>query len=287
MTTTTIIEEVTSTNTAGRGKSLLLAALVLLLAVYAPTGIWMWERWTMSVWHNAHGLMLFVFVVYLIWDELRIHKELPVNPSPWGFAVLVPALFIHIFDTGMNTQLLSAFSLIMTLPGLALLFLGKEKTRLILFPLIFLFLTLPIPLAFTGPLHLVLRKLATTASTYLVPLFGIPLYSEGTTLHIPNGTLQVADACSGFSTLYATVAIALLVAYFCKDNKRRMLVLLLAAPIAIGANIIRVVFLTLLVSWQGIDILGTHWHTTSGMFTFALALPLVFWLGNEPAKKED
>jgi len=269
----------------GHGKRQWMLWLVgaQLAFLYAPTVVWLWERWTLSVWHHAHGLLILPVVGYLIREELKKRVYPPANGNAWGFAILIPAVFLHMLDTGMHTQLLSAVSLVMALPGLSLLFLGRERTKAILFPLIFLAFTLPIPLAFTESLHLVLRQIATVASAQVIPWLGIPLYVEGTTLHIPKGTLQVADACSGFSTLYAALAIACLTAYMCPDPRRRILVLLLAAPIAIGANIIRVVLLVLLVAWQGIDILGTSWHTISGLFTFALALPIIFWIGMAPA----
>ena len=197
--------------------------------------------------------------------------------------MLVPAVALHALDTGMHSQILSALALVMALPGLSLLFLGKTRSFAIMFPLAFLVFTLPIPLAATEHLHLFLRHIAADATAWIVPMLGIPLYAEGTQLFIPNGTLQVADACSGFSTLYASIAIACLVAYTCPVNWRRLLVLLVAAPIAIAANILRVVFLVVLVEWQGMDILGTAWHTISGLMTFAIALPVIFWLGQPPA----
>ena len=92
--------------------------------------------------------------------------------------------------------------------------------------------------------------------------------------------LEVADACSGFSTLYATVTVAILTAYFCEHNGRRALILLIAAPLAIGVNIVRVLLLSLLVDWFGLDVLRTSAHEISGLLTFIVALPLVFWLGH-------
>jgi exosortase len=259
----------------------------LLVVLYMPTVLWLWDRWTLSVWHNAHGFLIFLVIIYLVSKELRRLKDLPVSSSAWGFLILVPALALHALDAGMHTQILSAIALVLTLPGLALLFLGVPRTKAIGFPLVFMFFTLPIPLALTEHLHLVLRKIATLGTAYVVPKLGVPLYVEGTTLYIPRGVLQVADACSGFSTLYAAVAVACLVAYTCPDPQRRVLVLLAAVPLAIGANIIRVILLVLLVQWQGLGILGTSWHTTSGLFTFALALPVIFWIGNVPAKEKD
>lgn len=262
----------------------LVAALLVLL--YLPTVSWLWDRWTLSVWHNAHGFLILLVIIFLVSKELRRLKGLPVSSSAWGFLILVPALVLHALDAGMHTQFLSALALVLALPGLALLFLGVQRTRAIIFPLVFMVFTLPIPLALTDHLHLILRKIATLSTAYVIPKLGIPLYVEGTTLYIPNGVLQVADACSGFSTLYAAVAVACLVAYTCPDPRRSVMALLAAVPLAIGANIIRVILLVLLVHWQGVGILGTSWHTISGLFTFALALPLIFWIGNAPAREE-
>lgn len=255
---------------------------IQLLILYAPTIAWLIARWTMSVWHNAHGLLIVLVVIYYSWLELSDLRNNPVDANRLGFIFLIPALFLFVLDTGMHTQLLSAFSLFLLLPGLSLLFLGTQRTKAIGFFLFMLFLSLPIPLVLTESLHLILREIATASTAWFIPKLNIPLYVEGTTLHIPNGVLQVADACSGFSTLYAALAVACLTAYFCSSTKRRFLVMLVAAPIAIGVNIIRVVLLVLLVHWFGIDILATSLHTISGLFTFALALPIIFWLGTDP-----
>lgn len=182
--------------------------------------------------------------------------------------------------------MLSAASIVVALPGLSLLFLGRERTMAIAFPLAFMTLMLPIPLALTESLHLVLRKIATVASSALVPLLGITSYTEGTTVYLAKATLQVGDACSGFSTLYAACAVAALTAYSCHDWKRRVIVLLAAAPIAVAANILRVTLLVAIVDWTDVDVLSTWIHPASGMMTFALALPVIFWLGSPAPRKE-
>ena len=101
----------------------------------------------------------------------------------------------------MHTELLSAGALVLALPGLALLMLGTDRAKAILVPLLFLALALPIPLSFTERIHLVLRHVATAGTAAIVPMFGVPVFVEGTTLTTAHGALEVADACSGFSTL--------------------------------------------------------------------------------------
>jgi exosortase len=267
-----------------------LAAACLLVGevviLYAPTARFLWERWTMSVWHNAHGVLVPPVVGYLIYHELKRFKGSPPAASAWGFALLVPALLLHALDTGMHTQLLSAVSILIALPGLSLLLLGMERTRAILFPLVFLVAALPIPLGMTEQIHMQLRLIATAMTSAIVPMLGIPLYAEGTTIWLVAGPLEVSDACSGFSTLYAAGAVACLTAYSTPGWRRRLLVLGSAAPLAIAANILRIVFLVLLVAWQGPDILSTFLHPLSGMMTFALALPVIFWLGGDPHERD-
>jgi len=262
-----------------------IASLELVL-LYAPTLAWLFERWTLSVWHHAHGLFIPPLVGYFVYQELRQRTALPAGASVWGLAIVVPALALRTVDAGMHTELLSAISLVLLLPGLSLLLLGVERTRAILFPLAFLAFALPIPLAFTGQVHWQLRQIATGATAAVLPWLDIPVFVEGTTLHLPRGALQVADACSGFSALYAAIALACLVAYSTTSTRRRMLVLLSAAPLAIAANVFRVILLVTLVQWQGEGILHTMVHPATGVLTFALALPVIFWLGTDPPEPE-
>jgi exosortase len=252
-----------------------------LLVLYIPTLIWLWGRWTLSVWHNAHGLLIPPVVAYFVYQELKQRPDLPASSSAWGFVFLVPAMILQALDAGMHTELLSAVSIVLALPGLSLLLLGWERTRAIAFPLAFLAFALPIPLGMTENIHLALRHLATAGTSTVVPLLGIPVFVEGTTLHMARGTLQVADACSGFSTLYAAMAVAFLTAYSTTSPARRAMVLLGAAPIAIASNMLRVILLVVLVVWRGPEILETIIHPLSGMMTFALSLPLIFWLGGQ------
>lgn len=257
-----------------------LVALVAaeLLILFAPVVQWLYGRWTLSVWHHAHGLLIPPVVAWFCYEELRRFRGQPVDGSAWGFALLVPALALHAADTTMHTQLLSAIALVLALPGLSMLLLGVPRTRAILFPLAFSAFALPIPLSLTESLHLALRQIATKGVVTLLPLLDVAFYSEGTTIYLTNATVQIADACSGFSTLYASLAVACLLGYNASTWKRAVVTLLAAVPVALGANILRVLLLVALVAWRGEGILETWVHPASGMMTFAIALPALFWI---------
>jgi len=268
----------TQEGTALRRAVLIIVAAELLL-LYAPTWRWLFDRWTMGVWNNAHGFMIPPVVGWFVWQELRPLRALPREGSAWGYAFLVPALVMHVLDMGMHTQILSAVSIVVALPGLSLLFLGTARTKAIAFPLAFTALMLPIPLAVTERIHLVLRQISTAGAAAIVPLLGGTVYAEGTTLHITQGVLEVGDGCSGFSTLYAACAVAALAAYSSDRWSRRIAAIAAAVPLAIASNIVRVVLLVFVVRWLGIGALETWLHPGSGVLTFVLTLPVILWLG--------
>jgi hypothetical protein len=148
-------------------RVVLALAAVEFVVLFAPTVAWLFDRWTLSVWQHAHGLLIVAAVSYFIYEELRNHAGAPRSASAWGFVLLVPALVLHALDAGMHTQLLSAAALVLALPGLSFLLLGRTRTRAILFPLAFLAFALPIPLAFTEQMHWQLRQIITAATSPL------------------------------------------------------------------------------------------------------------------------
>ena len=181
----------------------------------------------------------------------------------------------------MHTELLAAATIPFVLIGLSLLMPGDDTHEGDPHPVALpgLRAANPTRLDRADPLAAAPDRHAATAA--LLPYIGIPVYVEGTTLHMAQGALQVADACSGFSTLYASAAVACLTAYSARSMGRRAVVLAAAAPLAIAANVLRVAVLSALVVWYGSGVLDTFIHPLSGMMTFALALPVLFWLGGD------
>ena len=105
------------------GLCLLLVELVVL---YAPTVVFLWERWTLSVWHNAHGALVPPIVAFLVYHELKHFRGAGSSRQRLGVRAAVPALLLHAVDAGMHTQLLAAVSIVMALPGLSLLLIGAR-----------------------------------------------------------------------------------------------------------------------------------------------------------------
>jgi exosortase len=275
-------EDVSRRATAGAGGSWLHWAIgALCVLVFAPTVVWLWERWTMSIWHNAHGLLVPFAVAYLIRDEVSNDPTETLESSRLGFPFLILGLLCLTADSVVGTQLLAAFGMLLCLPGLSLLFLGVRRTKALVFPLLLAFFMLPIPAAAVEPLHLLLRNISAVGAEHIVSVLGIPVIRENTLLILSEGNVQIADACSGFSTLYGAVTISLVLAYWSRTPRKRWGVVLAAVPLAIFFNVLRCATLALLVHSQGLSVLETPIHVLSGMVSFGLTGFALIWIGTD------
>jgi exosortase len=127
---------------------------------------------------------------------------------------------------------------------------------------------------FTAPLKL----LVTTLATAIVSPFDIPIMQEGVTMTVGPYQLLVEDACSGLNSLIGLIAITLFYIYLLRNASWRYSAFLvcLIIPVAITANVLRIITLILLTFYFG-DAVGQGFlHVTAGLFLFAISLSLMF-----------
>jgi exosortase len=244
----------------------------------APVGYFLAVAWTRSIWENGHGLFTPFVVVALAYRALRNEPVKDEAPSLWGFLVLAPALFLVWVDSVVKTDFLRAFGLVLCLPGLSLLLLGRRRTRALRFPLFLSFFMLPFPPGLLATLQEPLQLFTTAGSGWFLRFLGQPAFVEGTQLHMPHGTFLVVQQCSGFSALYAAITVSLILAHLSRSTLHRLVLVLVAVPLALAGNVLRVGVLGLLAEWRGYEILATPIHSISGYASFLLALGVLFLL---------
>jgi exosortase len=271
---------------AGRQRQALLRGwaahtvwILLAILVFAPTTYWLWQRWTMSVWHNVHGMFIPFVVAYFIRKELRSDQIVDAEQSAWGFLFLIPGLAMIVLDSAIRTQLLSAFGMVVCLPGLSLLLLGSRRTKALAFVWVLAFFMLPIPAAFIERFDLLMRRITAVGAEPVIALLGVPVIRVDTSLFIPKGPFFITDACSGFSPLYASVTLALVLAYLNPSWPRRVVMLGTAFPITMACNILRVALLVLMVQRWGPGIMNTVLHPASGLLSAITGMALLVFLG--------
>jgi EpsI family protein len=169
------------------------------------------------------------------------------------------------------------YSFVLLLFGLALVVLGGRAMRVLWFPLAYLVFMLPMPPYLMNVVSFRLKLFAARAGSAIAAKMGIPLARSGMTIHIPTGSLRIADPCSGLRSLIALVALGALFAYFTRAKTWKRIVLLLAAvPLAVIANTVRIAVLCAVANVWGIDTALGFFHDFSGFLLFFIAFAGLF-----------
>lgn len=277
-------EAAEATTQAPRTPLSVWAVLLLIAAVFTPTGLYLYDSWTGSVWNNAHGILIPPIMAWMTWTALRGEEDRSPDASAWGFAFLVPGLLLVALDSALRTQQVAAVGLVLALVGLALLLLGARRTRLLNVALLLGVFMIPIRNSVAS--HLALRQITAVGAEPLLDLMGVPVIRHETLLVLSNASFLVADACSGFSTLYAAVGISVVLAAYARSWPRRVLLLVAAWPLAIACNIARVTILVVVANTYGLDLLDTPFHAASGIATFWAVLVLLIMMSDRDSLRK-
>lgn len=253
--------------------------LLVLLGVFAAPTMYRLGGQVWSQEFGAHGPIVLATGAWLLWRRIpaMAAEAKPGSPVITGLIMLAA---LPLYVGGRAYDLLSFEAAGVYGFGLALLH-DRFGVLVMLrnwFPIFYLGLLLPIPGwmldQFTAPLKL----LVSAMSAGLVEPIGIPIVREGVTMTVGPYQLLVEDACSGLNSLIGLIAITLFYIYLLRDAGWRYSVFLvcLIIPVAIVANVLRIVTLILLTYYFG-DAVGQGFlHVTAGLFLFAISLLLMF-----------
>lgn len=227
----------------------------------------------------SHGFMIPPLAAYVLWTKREDFRHCRKKPSWAGLGVLLVGLIVFVVGVLGNEEFIEQVSLPLTLFGL-LYFLGGSKVAgLSWFSMLYLYLMIPPPLPVYKAVSLELRLLDAHWVAVAARWFGVPIFRDGYFLYLPDIVLEVADACSGVFSIVALLSLGLL--YIRKQHWgwHRYALLLLLVPIAILANGIRILMITVLTYYSGPWILDTTFHSFNGTFNFLLSLGMLIGLG--------
>jgi exosortase len=251
------------------------AVMGLTAAVYAPILYHLVRHWKI-VPDYSHGFLVAPLSVYFAWEHKRELARTPIEGSWWGVVPLglgVAALSIGRLGVEL-TAMRSGF--VLSLIGMVLLLFGKQIFRVLMFPLLFLFMMVPLPQSLVNVVAFPLQLMAAGAAVDTLQALGIPALVEGNIIHLANAKLFVADACSGLRSLMALLTLGVVFAYFFrKNNVERLILVASAIPIAIFVNAVRVALTGILTHHYGEEMATGFIHEFQGLITFSLAFLLL------------
>ncbi|MBZ6379996.1 hypothetical protein B5C34_14300 [Pacificimonas flava] len=233
-----------------------------------------------SLWLNnstyQHALLVPPIIAYLVW--IRRGEVMSLTPRP--FLPAAGLLFIGgvgwLLGDVAGVALVRHTALIGMLIVSVPLVLGLVVARGLTFPLFYAIFMIP----FGDQLIPWLQMITADMCILLLNLFEVPAYIDGVFIEIPNGSFEVAEACSGVRFLIAMIAFSVLVAHLCfKSTLRRVVCVVSAIVLSIVANGIRawgtiyIAHLTDPSFARGVD------HVVYGWVFFAVIMAIVLGVG--------
>jgi exosortase len=118
-----------------------------------------------------------------------------------------------------------------------------------------------------------LKEMVSSAVAWLLGAMGYAVERAGVVLAVNGREMLVADACSGLNSIVSLLAMGLLYAHLTRATVARAALLALAViPIAVAANIGRVLALVLITVHAGPDAAQGWVHDALGLSVFVVAL---------------
>ena len=251
------------------------------LAVLAvPTLISLGEQsWSTEL--GAHGLIVLATGLWLV--SLGIPR-IPADATPGSTLLTFPALLvvlaIYAFGRAYDFISLEAAGLYAAVILVVWHLVGLRGLREIAFPLFYLGFLVPPPGWLIDEATAPLQNFVSYVATHVLAAVGYPVARSGVTIFIAQYQLLVEQACSGMNSLMGLTAIMLFYIYMLHRSSWRYAatLILFILPIAVIANIIRVMALVLVAYYFGDEAAQGFLHMTAGVVLFAVALALAIGL---------
>jgi exosortase len=123
-----------------------------------------------------------------------------------------------------------------------------------------------------------LQSIATLVSTYLLKTLGFMAFSEGHVIQLIEARIGVVEACSGLSMLITFVALSTAAALVVRRPLLdRIGVVASSIPVALLANIARIIVTAILHDMVGGHAADTFYHDLAGWLMIPLAL-ILYWV---------
>lgn len=252
-----------------------LSVAAVCLAAFWPTLIWMAERFSAPDAFYSHGWLIPPVSAWLIWQRRETLSRLAPRASYAGLALLVPSLLLHTVATWWRIGFLGGFAMVGVIGGLVWTLWGRQVLWALRCPLAFLLFMVPLPSVLLLATSFQMKLMAAHWATRLIQWLGIPAQLAGSTIQVSGMHLVIDDTCSGLRSLISLLALATLWTSLLPPSTRRwqrFAVVASSVPIALAANVARIIVLALLAVFFGPAVAQGFLHYGSGLVVFGVAV---------------
>lgn len=230
------------------------------------------QHWSTS--NGAHAPIILVTGLWLVWREREHIRFAPGAISAAWLALLAPLLLIYAYARSFGLLGSESASLYAILLLFGFYYWGPRVMRRLWFAILYLGFLIKPSYGVVAELTQPLKIAISTASVDVLAAFGYPVASTGVVIQMAQYELLVQQACAGLASLLTLMAMGLLYVHLTRSSgyARPALLLLAIVPIAMLANLLRVILLLLLTYYFGDAVAQSLAHDAAGMVTFFLSM---------------
>ena len=220
-----------------------LALGVLLVVAFWPVLVGIYGSWFDERSYMEHGILVVPAAAYMAWAKKDKLAAISPDPSRWlGVGLVAWGALQALLGTLGQWVWISRMAFLISFVGCIILVYGFRMVKELTYPLCTLLLMIAPPNFVFERLTLQLQLLASRLGAAALEALGYSVLREGNVLEMVGIKLSVEEACSGIRSLVAIVFMCVLYNYFFVEKKSmRVWILLLAIPIAILGNAVRII----------------------------------------------
>ena len=224
------------------GKTDMLVLGALLLVAFWPILVSMYGSWFDENAYMEHGILVIPAAAYMAWTKKDKLKSIPRQPSSWGVLLLLWGALQAVLGLAAQWIWVGRMSFLISLVGYIAVMFGWRMIRELVYPLCTLLLMITPPTFIFERLTLSLQLLASRLGEVCLEALGYSVLREGNILEMVGIKLSVEEACSGIRSLVAIFFMCVLYNFFfVQGRSMKALLLVMAIPVAILGNAVRIV----------------------------------------------
>lgn len=267
--TTAVGTLVTARSTIGPVGGAVAASFLLL---FGPALVTLMQDWVTSG-EYGHGFLLVPIAAVLARSRV---VDSPSARVAVGLAGLALSVGLFLLGALAGERFTQRVGMLGVLVSLTLHYSGWTQVRAWWLPFALLASSIPLPDVVLDTITLPLQLFASGAAVWLLDARHIPVGQAGNVIFLPGQELFVAAACSGLRSVSALFGLTLLIAGTCvRSVPGRLLLLGMAVPLAIGANVLRVFGTGFGAYYLGPEVARGFTHHAMAAIAFMLPLAVV------------
>ena len=259
----------------------LFAAGLLFIAIEWPILRDWWNVWLENESYYSHGPLVPFIAAFMAWMNRNRLSRSKISRSWFGLVLLIASIPVHAIGILMELRVLYVISFFLFAFGILLWMLGKQVTKILLVPVMFLVTMMPIASwvldEATAKLQLIS---AATAAKLLLLTSGHDVVNSGNYIvsdALPGGTLLVGSPCSGLRLLISLITFCWFFIYVVRGSwKRKTLLFALSIPLSIFINALRITMIGYVGFWTESSEAVHRFHDYSGYISLVVCFVILF-----------